>query len=806
MKISLNWLGEYVGISSDPTELAEKLTMAGIEVEAIEKHSVHDNIVCAEILERKPHPNADKLSICSVFDGLQKYQVVCGALNCDPGVKVPLAKLGTVLTDKETGKQFKIEKRELRKIPSEGMLCSAKELGIEEKSDGIMLLDNSIPAGARMRDIFPDDVVFDLEITPNRPDLMSHFGIARELAALYKTDFKIPSIANFADPGIADFKEDIVSVLDQNLCSRYTGIIIKNVRVKESPLWLKNRIRQIGLRPINNVVDITNFVLFETGQPLHSFDLAKLKGGKIRVRRAQKGEKITTLDNAIHELNENILLICDENNPVALAGIMGGQNSGIDNDTKDIFIESAYFLPSNIRASSKFLQISSDSSRRFERGVDFEMVTYASGRAVSLILELAGGKTASPFIDINSGRQKPVPVTCRSDKIRSLLGMDIDDSVIIEIFQRLGCGAAAIPEKKEICVVQPPSYREDLRSEADLAEEILRVCGISNLPSMPPKSIIAGNSSEDVYRRLETVRNQLISLGLTECLNYSFFEKQSALLDARFSENTIVPIANPLSSDSEYMRPSLLAGLLATVNRNISRGLADLSLFEIGNVVSKNNGKITEKTDLCVVLTGRKHPERFSDEKSELYDFFDVKGIVESLFEMRYTQKELSFEKLTDVSEKSIFTERALSISNSGVKIGLLGEISPCLAADTRLNAPLYMILLDLTAILKINDVKSVFTPFSLFPSVARDIAMLVDESFEHDTFVKFVLKQNIPYLESFELFDVFSDEKIGKGKKSMAYSFCYRDMRKSLTDDEVNIIHEKLRAKATKELPITLR
>ncbi len=804
MKISLNWLKEYLQLNIACDELAEKLTMAGIEVEKISKFFVPEGIVVVEIKEREAHPNADRLSLCKIWDGNLERRIVCGASNCDPGKKVPFAKLGTVLIDKKTGEEIKIVGREIRKVFSEGMLCGAQELGIEEKSDGLLELPEDSIIGTALSQIYPEDVVFDLEITPNRPDLLSHIGIARDIVAICESKIQIPILANFAKILSTDDNSKLVTVLAPELCPRYTARLVKGVKVCESPNWLKDRLRKIGLNPINNIVDITNFVLFETGQPLHAFDLSLLKGEKIVVRRAKKGEKIKTLDEAVHELDENNLVICDVESPLALAGIMGGEYSGISDTTSDILIESAYFEPSNIRASARKLHISSDSSYRFERGVDFEGVLYASQRALSLILDIAGGEIASELVDICARVPKPVTIECEYDRIMSLLGMRIETDKIKMIFQRLGCAVSTQDGSK--CLVRVPSYRRDLHSEADLAEELLRIHGISKVPTLPVKAISGGIIENDSYAGIENFRNSLVSLGLSECLNYSFFDKASAMLDPRFSEEMIVPLENPLSKDSEFMRPSMLAGILSTVTRNISRGSNELLLFEMGKVFSKKEMIVSESLELCVALTGRKHAERFSDEKSVLYDFFDIKGLVETIFEKNRIRN-ISYKKIADDTlESKIFSNDRLALLVDGNVLCVFGENDTKFTREIRIKSPLYIAIFDLDAILALPQPKLQFKAFSQYPSTRRDMAMELDESVDNELIVSFIEKENIPTLESFELFDVFSDEKLGKGKKSVAYSFQYRSMEKTLTDDEVNKIHDQLRAKIAKSLPVHLR
>ncbi|HRR29323.1 MAG TPA: phenylalanine--tRNA ligase subunit beta, partial [Victivallales bacterium] len=778
-----------------------------IEVESIEKFSIPDNVVAAEIKEQLPHPNADKLSICKVWDGSREYNIVCGAPNCNSGKIVALAKEGSILTNRKTGQKITITKRELRGVLSEGMLCSGEELGLEEKSDGIIELPEDTVIGTPLSEIFPSDVIFDLEITPNRPDLLSHIGLARDIAAIYSLDIIMPKTAIFAKTPEKDFSKT-VSVLCHELCPRYTARIIRGVKIAESPIWLKERLRKIGLRPINNVVDITNYVLFETGQPLHAFDLKLLKGEKVIVRKAFKGEKITTLDGNEHELDESILLICDEEKPVALAGIMGGMNSGVNENTTDILIESAYFEPSNIRASSRRLAISSDSSYHFERGVDIEAVHFASNRAASLILELAGGEISSELIDIRSRIESEIKIKCRYEKIRMLLGItEITNDEISAILKRLNC--KIISEDKDSAIIIPPSYRLDLFNEADLAEEVLRIHGISQIPIETPRAICGGLIEDDSYVKIESFRNSLVELGLTECMNYSFFEKKAAILDPRFNENNIVPISNPLSKDSEFMRPSLLYGMLQTINRNISKNASDLALFEMGKVFYKEANLNKEKLELIIVLSGRKHPERFSSEKNILYDFYDMKGLIESIMQINKV-KNWSFIKFPDAVDyrqsAEIFSEHRLAVKVDNEVLVIFGELSKKYKKDFRTKSPIYIAIFDLSALLASKKIETIFKPYSQFPSIRRDIALESDISLENSVIIDFINKQNVKYLEKFEIFDLFIDESLGRNKKSLAYSFYYRSMDKTLTDEEVNEIHDALRAKIAKELPVQIR
>ncbi len=806
MKISLNWLSEYLKTPYSPTELADKLTMAGIEVEDIEESGsdIPDGVVIAEILERNSHPDAEKLSVCRVSTGTEEVQIVCGAPNCDAGVKAPLATIGTVFEDPDNGKKFKIKKSKLRGIESFGMLCSTKELGLPGDPSGIMHLAKDAKLGKKFKETLDSDTVYEVEITPNRPDWLSHWGVARDLAALtgLKPSFPkitVPSPAKKAEAGL-------VTVEDSELCPRYTARIIRGVKVTESPEWMQKHLSSIGLRPINNIVDITNFVLMELGHPLHAFDLNLLEGKKIIVRRATDKEKIITLDGKEQELNSSNLVICDASKPMALAGIMGGEHSGVTEETIDILLESAVFNPSNIRASSRDLKIMSDSSFRFERGVDWEMCKTASDRATALILELAGGTLETELVDVKKSAPISPPVKCRFEKIRKLLGCKVTDKEIVAIFAGLGLGVSDISDLG--CVVTPPSYRLDIYREADLAEEVARIYGLNNIEPAPVRAISGGNIASDSYYKLEEIGNQIISFGLNECMNYSLIHKDRALVDAKFAESDMKKLKNPLSLELAYLRPSLLAQMLETVERNISRQNANLALFETGRVYCENSKLFPEeRLEACIILTGLKNSERFSAEKKQTYDFFDLKGIVENFFEMR--KMNCVIRKLDNTSKASanFANESAAEIVVNGKVIGEMGEIADRLTKGMRITHSLFAATIQLDTLISTPATKIRFKQIPQQPGTSRDVAFIADTSLEHGTIMRTILSSKLPNLESVELFDVFEDEKaIGKGKKSMAYSLKFRNSERTLTDKEVNQAHEKLRAKLAKVLNIELR
>ncbi len=802
MNISYNWLSQYVDISCGVETLAAKLTMAGIEVEAIERSGgIPEGIVVGEILERKPHPDADKLSVCRVSNGKEELQVVCGAPNCDAGSKVPLATIGATLTDKASGESFKIKKSKLRGVESHGMLCSGRELGLDDDHSGLLILDSALKTGTPLAELFPGDTMFELEVTPNRPDWLSHWGVARDLACLLDKDAALPEI-KAPVPAKNEDTANLVTVLDLELCPRYTARVIRDVKIAESPEWLKERLLSIGLRPINNVVDITNFVLMELGHPLHAFDLDKLSGKRIVVRRAADGEKMTMLDDSKLALKPNHLVIADAEKPVALAGIMGGLDSGVTDSTVNVLLESAAFFTSNIRASSRELGISSDSSHRFERGIDWNMVETASDRATSLILELAGGELVNELVDIQGIKPEFEPVVCRFERIRKLTGVDLSNCRIVDIFKKLRLGVSDIDEVK--CVVTPPSFRLDIEREADLAEEVARINGLDAVPVVPVTSKSVASFSKDAYTGLQGLRDELTALGLYECLHYSTVSDKSALSDSRFVSEDVIRMDNPLSLDLVCLRPSLLGEMLATVERNISRKNLDLQLFEIDNVFCGNPQKFPEeRLECCIVLTGHRHPERFSAERGELYDFYDLKGLTEAWFTGRRIEK-FRFEKAAD---DRFAPGRCAAVMIDGKCAGHIGELNSRYSTKFRSGYPIFLGVFETSAIFKAKLESPLYSPLAMFPSTTRDVAFLADQSLQHQAVVDFIRGARLKNLEKVELFDIFTDEKaVGTGKKSMAYTLTFRSSERTLTDKEVNEAFDKLREKLSAELKVELR
>ncbi len=804
MKVSYNWLLNYVDISCSVPELAEKMTMAGLEVEAIETaKTVPDGVVVGEILERSKHPNADKLSVCRVADGEKELQIVCGAPNCNAGKKVPLATIGTVFIDPKDGSEFKIKKGKLRGEKSMGMLCSADELGLGGDHSGLLELDSELKTGTPLGEIYSGDTVFEVEVTPNRPDWLSHWGIARDVACLLNAKSMKPE-AQLASPVKIEEADRLVTVEDKELCPRYTARIIRNAKIAESPEWLQERLLSIGLRPINNVVDITNFVLHELGHPLHAFDLDLLAENRIIVRRANDGEKMTMLDESEIELKNHHLVIADAEKPVALAGVMGGAHSGINENTTNILLESAAFFSSNIRATSRELGISSDSSYRFERGCDWGMVEHASARATQLILELTGGELVTGLVDIQGEVPEMEAIVCRFERLKKLIGVDITNEKIIDIFEKLGLSVSAVDSEK--CTVVPPLYRLDLTREADLSEEVARINGLDKIPIIPVSSKAVAPIGDDAYLAHEMLRDKIIGLGLYECMHYSMVSEKSALSDSRFTLNDVVKISNPLSLELACMRPSLLGEMLETVERNVSRKNLNLKLFELGNVFCANPKMFEEeRTELCIMLSGQKKPELFSNALEVQYNFYDMKGLLESLMEVCEIVN-YGFEKVND--ERFASGQGAALLLN-GKAAGHFGLLSSEFTKGLRTEYPVFAAQIEVSEILKAkaNDSSPYFTPVPQYPATTRDVAFIADKSLEHKTVIEFIENAKLKNFESVKLFDIFTDDKaIGAGKKSMAYTLTFRNPERTLTDKEVNNAFEKLRSRMESQLNIELR
>ena len=778
MLISLNWLKQYVEIKESIEEVENALTMIGQEVEAIEIQGENlENVVIGQIVEFDRHPNSDRLTLLKVNVGEgEPLQIICGATNHKLNDKVVVAKIGATLPG-----DFKIKKSKIRDVESYGMLCSEEELGFAKESDGIIILPEDAPIGKEYREYLNlNDVIFELEITPNRPDCLSHIGIAREIAAYYDRKVKYPSIE------INETIESIntlikVNIDDKERCKRYVGKIVKNVKVQESPEWLKRRIQAMGLNPINNIVDITNFVMFEYNQPMHAFDFDKLKGN-INVRAAKENEEITTLDGVDRVLKNNELVIADEERAIAIAGIIGGDATKIDNETKNIFVEVAYFTPDNIRRTSRELGIFTDSSYRNERGMDIQNLETVVERAVSLIAEVAGGEILSDTIDRYLEKPEKYEISLNLEKLNKFIGKNLSSDEVAKILTNLNIEIKTIGEDKML--LTPPTYRGDLIRPADIYEEVIRMYGFDNIEArMPVMSIESGEENTN-FKVSRIIREILREQGLNEVINYSFIPKSAKEL---FSfEDGIIEIKNPLSEDMAIMRPSLVYSLVNNIKENLNRNQTDLKIFEVSktfkNLGSAKDGLATEELKVAIALSGREDKNLWNQTKTD-YDFYDLKGYIEYLFE-RLNINKFNLERAKDVN---FHPGVSAEIKIGEDVIGIFGELHPTLINNVGIKREkVFFAEINLTKLMKYMKIKVNYESISKYPEVLRDLAITLDKDILVGNMTKDI-KKKVNLVEKIDIFDVYSGDKVEAGKKSVAVSIVLRDKTRTLTDQDID-------------------
>ena len=814
MKVTLNWLKQYVDFNWSPEELTERLTMLGLEVEGVQRISgAFDGIVVAQVITRDKHPGADKLSLCRVNDGTGERQIVCGAQNFKAGDKVPLILPGASLPLKAGDKEpFTIKVGKIRGVESHGMLCSHEELGLDpeaighKKEDGLLILREDAKVGQPFGEYLGrsgSDVVYDLEITPNRPDLNSAIGIAREIAALTGNPLRVPEIKLATSGGKAT---ELVSVRieDAEICPRYTARVVKGVKVGPSPAWLRDTLEKVGIRSISNVVDVTNYVMLEIGQPLHAFDyhlIAKGADGKptIVVRRAAAGEKFKTLDNQERTLTNEMLLIADEQKGIALAGVMGGANTEINNSTVDVLIESAYFTPVNIRRTSKLLGLRSESSYRFERGADVGISDWASQRAAQLILETAGGQLAEGVVNIYPQPTQPKELTLHFAHSKDLLGIGISHADQVSYLNKLGM--ETVSQQPGEATFRMPSWRVDMKREVDLIEEVGRLYGIDKIPSTPPRGALGTHAFDSVYDQIAEARRILTGLGLNEAQGQTLISKAEV---RGINETDIVALANPLSSDMDVLRPSLLPGLIHSLRHNVSRKNDDVALFEIGRVFTNVNGQTKENRNIAIAVTGQRAQNFWSGEDRDAkFDAYDLKGLVEEFIE-QFGLRGVMFGKRAEST--ALFLESAALTLGGKLPLGELGQLLPALAKKYDLRDAVFLAEFNLDLLLSKRNAAKSFKALPQFPSSRRDVAMLVPETVTHEAVWQSVKQAKAANLETVELFDVFRGKGVPEGQKSLAYAFTYRAADKTLTDADVNSAHEKVLETLKTQLKAELR
>ncbi len=802
MIVTYNWLKEFVDFDANPDELAALLTMLGLEVESMVKLGDGlDDVVVALVEEKRQHPNADKLSLCRVNNGKEVFDVVCGAQNFQQGDTVVMAQIGATLPG-----DLKIKRSKIRGEESCGMLCSEKELGLAEESAGIMVLSPGIaPLGTPVFTALGlKDTIFEIGLTPNRSDCLSLIGIARDIAA--KLDLKIRYPHATLVEGTENTDSIIgVTIKDPELCPRYAARHISGCNIAPSPEWLVKRLAAIGIRSINNVVDVTNLVMMELGQPLHAFDCERLSGNRIVVRAAADGETFITLDNQARILTASDLVICDADRPVALAGVMGGLNSEIENSTTSILLESAFFKPAAIRKTAKRLSLHTESSHRFERGIDINGVVRALDRAASLIVVLAGGVLAKGAIDQYPGRCERTPIVFRPEKANELIGINLERDVILDILTRLECQVSHHDDGTT--GVLPPSYRIDIEREIDLIEEIARLNGYDKIPATMPVARVASDRPTRHQEIEKQVRNLLVNCGLTEIINFSFTSPGAAgklLLNEDDPRRSAIKLANPLVDEQSVMKTTLLPGLLETMARNINFRSLDLKLFEIRRVYLPVKGDDMPREPLCIVgaVTGSRDGDVWN-RHNEPVDFFDVKGIVESVLDF------------LDIGGISWATDSADSYYHPGKScrilagldcIGSLGELHPTVQKNFEIEKSVFCFELDFEKLVKLSRTKKAIVAPSRFPDSSRDIAILIPEELAALKIIDCIKGVKSKEVEQVQIFDVYRGKGVPDGFKSIAVRVRYRSIERTLTEEEIVSLHKEIIANLVDKLRVTLR
>lgn len=789
MKIPLSWLKEYLPNTLTTTELAELLTQLGLEVESVEEVPLaFTDVVVGKVLETQPHPNAHSLQVAMVSDGTDTYQVVCAASNCRPGLNTAFAKLGAKLI--EGDKSIKIRKSKIRDVPSDGMLCSGKELGLTEESDGIMELPERYIEGTPLSDIF-GDTLLDIGLTPNLGHCNSVLGVVRELSAGTGLPFEIPSISlQEAEKPIEDFAT--VSIESFDACPRYSCRVVYDLRVKSSPEWLKRRLAGCGIRSINNVVDATNLIMMELGQPLHAFDYDLLEGGKIVVRMAKAGEKFQTLDEVERTLNKDSLLICDGEKPVALAGVMGGHNSEVSYNTATVLIESAHFNPKAIRRSSRGIDLMTDASRRFERGCDPNIVLEALDRAAALIAELGNGKVAAGTLDIKRGEFLSHIVSCRLSRINAILGTHLAISEVEDVLRKL-----SFPyrwDNEDLFHISIPTYRFDIKEEIDIIEEVARIYGFHNLPKVKPRFNPSSLSHSASYLFEKEVRHQLISLGLQEFLTCDLIgPTELALTDENsVPRNSVVKVLKPTSIDQSLLRPSLLPGLLTLTKFNHDQQTREICGFEVGKIHFKiqvdDQEHYQEQSVAGLVLTGSPTPPHWSQPPREA-DFYDIKGIVENFLNVFGVEKPL-FEK---ENRSEFHPGRQARLMADDLVLGIVGEIHPNLLKKLDYPKRIYYAEIFLQELFKIRKGITRMKELPSYPGSERDWTLTVDA----DVPVQNILKamRSIPsmLLKRIRLVSIYQSDKLGLDKKNITFNILYRHDKKTLDQEAVEREHARI-------------
>ena len=800
MKLTFKWLNEYVNLDGLTAEqIADRLSMLGLEVDAVVHMSRGlEGLLTARIRKVQPHPDADRLTVCQVEVGTELLQVVCGAPNAREGMLTAIARPGVTLPG-----GMKIKKAKVRGQESLGMLCSARELGLSEEHSGILEISGDIGSGIDLAQALGlDDVMIEIDLTPNRSDCASVVGIAREVAGFAGRQLQSPIDRKDLPSLSATHLEFGVEIRETELCPRYAARRLTGIRIAPSPQWLQQRLQAVGMRPINNIVDITNYVMLELGQPLHAFDCAKLVGGRIVVRCPQAGEsQFTTLDGQLRNIEADMLMICDAQRPVAVAGIMGGQESEVTEETSEVLLESACFNPVSIRRTARRLNLASEASYRFERGVDPNGVDLALERAVRLMVELAGARLSEGGVDLYPGRQPELILHLRCRRVQDLLGMEISEHEIAKHLRSIQFGVAAGADG--VLKVSVPSFRVDIEREIDLVEEVARLAGYNTIPTSLPQIGMDYPKREQLRTLRQEIGRIFTARGFSEAVNYSFSADRKfdqLLLPMEDRRRKVTRLLNPLAEEQAIMRSMLLPGLLDNIRHNHNHQRPDVAMFETGKVFFQLQEGIQpeERLQLCAVLSGKRYPEAvplyFANCEA---DIFDLKGMAESIFQvMSLTGRagNLMFAGTSDKIEP--YCEEGstiLIIGAPATEIGLLGKLNQQVLRAFGIKQDVYFLEMDLQAVNGLPQVNKVFQPLPRYPSVKRDIALMVPEAVAAGELIASIMELGEKTIEQAELFDVYRGKPVEKGWKSVAVAVTYRSADKTLDDETVDIVHEKI-------------
>lgn len=792
MKVLLSWLKDYIDINETPEKIADALNMAGLEVEEIIQPGKDLNhVVVGKILSKDPHPDAEKLSLCTVdVSRGQPLQIVCGASNMKPGDKVPVAMLGARLPS-----GFEISKAKIRGVESFGMMCSKKELGISEEHGGLYILDQNAAIGEDIvKSLNLDEVIFEISVTPNRGDALSHLGIARELSAIFNLPLHRDPLGD--EDGEGNINEQIsVEIVDAELCPRYGARIVHGVKVGPSPDWLKERLEKAGIRSINNVVDVTNYIMFDIGHPMHAFDLSRIAGNRIVVRPAHKDEKIVALDNIERQLDNSMLVIADAEKPVAIAGVMGGTHSSVNDGTTSVLLEAAFFHPTTVRKTAKRLGMMSDSSYRFERGTNIDNVRIALNEAVRLLKQIADGKPVKGIYDAYPKQEILRQIRVRTRRVNRVIGINLTPAQIETFLLRLKIDAR---RDGEDMIVNVPPYRHDLEIEADIIEEVARMFGYNNIPETLP-AITSVLQLPTRLQKLESrLRDHMVSCGFNEIMTYAFIPGS---IDESFKEKKPLLLQNPISEDLSAMRTTTKWGMYDALKRNVLNDEFNLKLFEVGKVFHPAAGGLSEEhTRLCLGFSGSVNPQDWR-RSGETFDLFTVKGIVQNIADLFKVKVRFA------PGSCSVFhPAMQMEISIGKVAVGEFGQIHPNFIDNKKMPKCMYIVEIDLGKMAAAIEGAERMKQIPDLPAIRRDLALLSPVTVAHRDIMKILTGEGKNLLEDCYLFDVYQGKGIQEGHRSMAYALTFRDLKKTLTDEEIQPLVSKMVSRLEAELTVRLR